>query len=161
MDDRETPDCRNITFFSKNSMNFLCIFSKSTLSKNPPRKPILKIPRNWCYWSNRCIKKEKTHEHILLIKSCSRSTVENRVIVQFSDVYKHRPKTGWWPRTGGFTLFRFCMHWLNARVVLLKSSCKLMVNFILYGIYYNTLCTCPTNVEFRNQLEKHPANVKA
>ena len=29
---------------------------------------------------------------------------ENRVIVQFSDVYKHRPKTGWWPRTGGFTL---------------------------------------------------------
>ena len=30
---------------------------------------------------------------------------ENRGIVQFSDVYKHRPKIGWWPRTGGFTLW--------------------------------------------------------
>ena len=30
---------------------------------------------------------------------------ENRVIFQFPDVFKHRPKTGWWPRTGGFTLY--------------------------------------------------------
>ena len=29
---------------------------------------------------------------------------ENRVIVQFPDDFKHRPKTGWWPRTGGFTI---------------------------------------------------------
>ena len=28
---------------------------------------------------------------------------KNRVIFQFPDVYKHSPKTGWWPRTGGFT----------------------------------------------------------
>ena len=30
---------------------------------------------------------------------------ENRVIFQFPEVFKHSPKTGWWPRTGGFTLF--------------------------------------------------------
>ena len=36
---------------------------------------------------------------------------ENRVIVQFSDVYKHRPKTGWWPRTGGFTLVNNQYNW--------------------------------------------------
>ena len=30
---------------------------------------------------------------------------ENRVIVQFPDVFKRSPKTGWWPRTGGFTLY--------------------------------------------------------
>ena len=32
---------------------------------------------------------------------------ENRVIFQFPDVFKHSPKTGWWPKTGGFTLFPF------------------------------------------------------
>ena len=32
---------------------------------------------------------------------------ENRVIFQFPDVFKRSPKTGWWPRTGGFTLVYF------------------------------------------------------
>ena len=35
---------------------------------------------------------------------------ENRVIVQFPDVFKRSLKTGWWPRTGGFTLQKI---WVN------------------------------------------------
>ena len=41
---------------------------------------------------------------------------ENRVIVQFPDVYKHRPKTGWWLRTGGFTLYKKSLNKIGTKL---------------------------------------------
>ena len=51
---------------------------------------------------------------------------ENRVIVQFSDVYKHRPKSGWWPRTGGFTLLKITFSHKHQKYNLLKTKRKIM-----------------------------------
>ena len=51
---------------------------------------------------------------------------ENRVIAQFSDVFRHRPKTGLWPRTGGFTLLLYLANFVlfSFAIMVVKLSCS-------------------------------------